>query len=404
MGEPERDENGRFVKNTSAPDDGPNFVDIGMSDAKAKLAVDPGEELTEADVLRKVGLDPQEWAVHELRRRRVETADGERASISVVARRRAVALAETLVDPSAVQEQLDAWVARTEPHRPLLPKAAGRAAQDAMVLVLADWQVGGAAGARGTTDTIARVLGAFDAAADRVAALRASGRNVRTLNLFGLGDIVESCTGFYASQLFSVDMTLRQQITTSWQLVLAGIVKLAPLFEEVVVEGVGGNHGELNRVAGKQQTAPSDNLDLLVFDAVKLAVEGRPELEHVSILQPDNPLFDVVDVCGVPVGLTHGHLFNGGQNPSAKAERWWRGQTFGRTPLAGARLLLSGHYHSFAAAEWSQEGRTWMQAPAMDNGSQWFTDSSGLSAPPGMLSLVVGETCGPRGWDDLKIL
>lgn len=402
MADPKRDEHGRFVGAGKAPEDGPNYTDIGLEDATARVSVDPSQELDEEDVLRLVGLDPRAWEIKELRRRRVETADGERASVSVVARKRHVSLAEQLLDPTEVRDTLHEWLGRTAPakRRP----SAGQAAPDAFVLVLADWQIGGAANGMGTMDTVARVMAAFDAAEHRVHELRTAGRSIPRLEVLGLGDIVENCTGFYASQLFTVDMDTRAQMRTSWHLILAGLLKLAPLFETVTVRAVGGNHGEMHRVAGRQQTPSTDNLDLLAFDAVRLGLEERPGFDHVTVFQPQSALWDVMDVAGVPVGITHGHLFNGGQNPAAKAERWWRGQAFGRTPLAEARILFSGHYHSFAAAEWAEEGRAWFQAPAMDNGSQWFTDSSGLSSPPGMLSMRVGTACGPRGWSDLEIL
>jgi hypothetical protein len=48
-----------------------------------------------------------------------------------------------------------------------------------------------------------------------------------------------------------------------------------------------------------------------------------------------------------------------------------------------------------------QSGRkTHIQSPALDGGSNWFSNSSGAEAPAGMLTLTVGE----GKWDDLKIL
>jgi hypothetical protein len=61
-------------------------------------------------------------------------------------------------------------------------------------------------------------------------------------------------------------------------------------------------------------------------------------------------------------------------------------------------LLLAGHYHHLRI---EQSGRkTFVQCPALDGGSQWFSNSSGAEAPAGMLTLTVGE----GKWDDLKIM
>jgi hypothetical protein len=37
-----------------------------------------------------------------------------------------------------------------------------------------------------------------------------------------------------------------------------------------------------------------------------------------------------------------------------------------------------------------------IQNPAMDNGSAWFRDKSGLESAPGIISLVVGDGFDPR--------
>jgi len=44
------------------------------------------------------------------------------------------------------------------------------------------------------------------------------------------------------------------------------------------------------------------------------------------------------------------------------------------------------------------------QVPAMDGGSQWYQATSGANAQAGMMTLVIGRSASPRGWDDLKIL
>jgi hypothetical protein len=45
-------------------------------------------------------------------------------------------------------------------------------------------------------------------------------------------------------------------------------------------------------------------------------------------------------------------------------------------------------------------GRLWVQAPTLDNGSDWFTGIKGEVSKPGLLVFSSTE----YGWDDLRIL
>jgi hypothetical protein len=100
-------------------------------------------------------------------------------------------------------------------------------------------------------------------------------------------------------------------------------------------------------------------------------------------------------MAGTVVGLTHGHQY---PRPE-KAADWWKGQTFGRQPIADAKILVSGHYHHFRAQQLGA-GRLWVQAPTLDNGSDWWAMRSGEVSQPGLLVFSVTAD----GWDDLRIL
>jgi hypothetical protein len=61
-------------------------------------------------------------------------------------------------------------------------------------------------------------------------------------------------------------------------------------------------------------------------------------------------------------------------------------------------LLITGHYHHLRV---TQSGRkTWLQAPALDNGSEWWARETGATSPAGLLTLTVGR----GGWDRLRVL
>lgn len=389
----DRDDKGRFISTSPQP-----YVEIGSESAEAMLVA--SGPMTHEQVLAAMGLDADHWDVKELKRRVTTTADGEtRESLSVTAKR-VVSDMSAMMDMSELNSMMDRWVMGT-PHKE--QRAAGKAAKASYLLFLADWQMGSATALHSSRDIVARVQAATDAAVEHLKSSMTD-YNITTVYIFGLGDIIENCKEFYASQLFTIDMTLRDQIRTSYQLIVAAILKLYTVVPHVVLVPVGGNHGEASRSGGRNTTDTSDNHDLLVFDMAYDMFSDRPDFNKVEIVRSENPLYNVVDVGGVRVGITHGHLFRTGSGAEDKALRWWRNQAFARTPLNSVDILVTGHFHSFKAAEFADKRRTWFQAPAMDNGSTWFTDSSGLSAPPGTLAFVAGSACGVRGWDNLKLL
>jgi len=135
------------------------------------------------------------------------------------------------------------------------------------------------------------------------------------------------------------------------------------------------------------------------FEATLQILAANPE-RYGRVSVPTGAIAEdhtmTLDVMGVSVGFTHGHQIKGG------APTWWVKQAHGRQEIGHADILVTGHYHHLAISESS--GRTWMQSPAMDAGSRWYTAQSGASAPAGMLTFLAGESCGDRGWSDLAVL
>ena len=270
---------------------------------------------------------------------------------------------------------------------------------DAFAIVAADWQIGKAEGGQGTDQTVDRVLAGIDMAKQRVKDLRRIGRQMPVGALLGLGDLVEGCIGFYPAQQFNVDRTRREQGRITRELIAHAIDELHPLFDVFHAATVAGNHGE-NRSDGKSFTNPGDNDDVAAFEAVAEAfTRARDEgiLWHI----PDEELSLQLELGGVRVGMTHGHMFRTGQTAQKKAVEWWKNQEFGLQPVAGSDILLSGHFHHFSAVTYGC--RTAIQAPAMDPGSQWFRFGSGEETPAGMLTLRFDANEALR-YSDLQIL
>ena len=272
------------------------------------------------------------------------------------------------------------------------------------LVLLSDWQLGKGEGG-GSAAASERIMAAIDLSLLRYNELRAAGRSVGCVYLIGLGDIVEGCEGYYPMQTYQADLSDREQDALARRLLLYAVNSFVDAGARVVAMGVPGNHGE-NRRNGKAFTDFRDNRDYSAFTTLAdiLAVNSE-RYSHVSVpveALNDDDLTMTLEIFGVPVSFAHGHQFRSGANAQAKMEGWLKGQALGRTGVSDAQLLFAGHLHHFVISE--STGRTVIQVPAMDGGSQWYKSTAGASAPTGMVSLVVGAAAGPRGWDDLKIL
>lgn len=271
----------------------------------------------------------------------------------------------------------------------------------ALLVALSDWQLGKGEGG-GSAATTERICSAIDALPARLRELKRSGRQVSAVYLVGLGDLVEQCSGHYPGQPFTTDLDRREQLRLARRLILRAVDTVAPLAPRVVLAAVPGNHGENRNSSGKAYTRTTDNDDLAVVEQVAEVLAANPaRYGHVSTVLADSATL-VLDVAGVVTAFAHGHKSGGGGHPAQRVEKWWQGQVMGRQPVADASLLLTGHYHHLIVSEGT--GRTMVQVPAMDGGSEWFTDRTGQSSPAGLLTLGVGTAYGPRGWGDLAVL
>lgn len=274
------------------------------------------------------------------------------------------------------------------------PKAEAPTGEHAFLLCLADWQIG----KRGLEATTERVLSMFDQAEDRIRWLRRSGIDVGSIYVAGLGDLFEGCDGHYSMQTFEVEADRRTQATVVRRLLVKGLTRLAKLTDKMVVTTVPGNHGEF-RKDGKAFTTFGDNDDVAVMEQVRDIFRANPEVYgHVAFHIPDQSLSVTLDVAGTVITFLHGHQAKGGGGPQAKLRRWWEKAAFAEHDAMWSQMLITGHYHTLMVAE--DGGRTWMQCPTLDSGSQWWEESGGSPTKQGTLSLVVGES----GWSHMEVI
>lgn len=345
-----------------------------------------GDEPDHAELLAEFELDPAKWRITGLRRSKWQRWDGEwlesfRATF-------VPSSGSVYVDPQELLDIVAKWKPQSTPRKPVKPSVS----PVAYVVVLADTQVGKIDG-DGSEGIIKNVLHKTDLAVARLKELRKAGREIDTIYLPQLGDCIEGFSSQGGKHIWRTDLDLTAQIRVYRRLLLHMVKTFAPLADKVIVPCVPGNHDEAVRVGNSMATTYTDSFALDAASAVADALADHPDFKHVSFVFPKYDTLSVtLDMAGTVVGLIHGHQCRG------KAVDWWKNMAHGQQDIGEATLLLSGHYHHLRI---EQSGRkTWIQAPALDGGSQWFENSSGQAAPAGMLTLTVGN----GGWSNVQIL
>ena len=345
-----------------------------------------GDEPDHAELLAEFELDPAKWRITGLRRSKWQRWDGEWLESF-----RATFVPQTCTSFVGAEELLDI-VAKWKPSNASRKPQNALVSPVAYVVVLSDTQVGKIDG-EGSEGIIKNVLHKTDLAVARLKELRKAGREIDTIYLPTLGDCIEGMNSQGGKHIWRTDLDLTAQIRVYRRLLLHMVKTFAPLADKVIVPCVPGNHDEAVRVGNSMATTYTDSFALDAASAVADALADHPDYKHVSFVFPKYDTLSVtLDMAGTVVGLIHGHQCRG------KAVEWWKNMAHGQQDIGEATLLLSGHYHHLKI---EQSGRkTWMQAPALDGGSQWFENSTGQAAPAGMLTLTVGQ----GRWDDAKIL
>ena len=156
-----------------------------------------------------------------------------------------------------------------------------------------------------------------------------------------------------------------------------------------------------SRQNGKKLTGTNDNDDVAVFEQVAEILAANPDAYgNIQFKLPGGRLALSLDLHGLIVGFTHGHVARGSGDAVKMMWEWWKGQAHGKhfPGVADADLLVTGHFHHLCVKE--QNHRTLIIGPSLTRVSDYFGDSTGYSTVPGTLSFVVTS----EGWDELKVL
>jgi len=267
----------------------------------------------------------------------------------------------------------------------------------AVVAVWADPQTGKTAVRGGTDQLIARSAETMERLGNYIA-----DANAQQGVWLDAGDAVESFENTLEQQQTN-DLSLMSQVDVATALEFDGIDLMCKLLPRVVAAGVGSNHCRWRSGKATMGT-PADDWGLHMLRQIhnwtqRLAPE---QYAHLTINVPkthDETL--ALDVCGQIIGLAHGHQVT---RPNAIPD-WWSRQSHGGQPIADADILVSGHFHHLRVEPvgrnpHSGKSRWWMQAPTLDNGSDWFRMRKGYDSDPGMLVFQVNRD----GWDNLRVI
>lgn len=277
------------------------------------------------------------------------------------------------------------------------PKKLAKVATDtALVVALADLQIGKVGSRGGTEELVARVMDKLDAMEAHIKKVKPS-----SIYLLDVGDCVESFENT-ASQMYTNDLSFPEQLRVARRLFLDAVTRVAKLAPEVVVAGIPSNHGRWRR--GKDNLGkPGDDFGIENILTVADVCSVNPAAYgHVSFVVPDDWEESLtLDINGTYLGLIHGHQVN---RPE-QIPTWWANQTHGGQPVSDADILLTGHFHHLRVQPTGRNPHTnrskwFFQAPTLDNGSDWYRVRSGSDSDPGLLVFEVTS----QGWDGLKVL
>lgn len=324
------------------------------------------------EILREANLDPKEWAVVSHRRSRWQTYNGdwlESFRVNVVP-------ISSGPEKDYDLEQLLDGISKWTPS-----KTVDAAGELTAVYSIGDTQYG----KDDTPAIIDRVLKSFNASVQRHEELSKK-YPVGQIALPQLGDCIEGMTSQKGKVMGRHDIGVSEQVRVGRRMLLSQIKTMAQLAPKIIVPVVPGNHDEVQRfLVGR----PEDSWQIDIVASVEdICKENDFLRDRVEFRYPAaDDLTIAVNLSGVLYGMAHGHQ-------ARDLIKWWMGQAMGRCSVAQADILNVGHFHHYHVQ--SVGPRLFIQNPAMDNGSAWFRNKSGLDSAPGIVSLLVGEGIDPR--------
>ena len=357
----------------SAPPESRRVAEFSESTGSIEVPEDAPEGKA-LDFLKAANQDPADWEVTGFKRS--EWGDPENPFVSTrFTFKRRQGLAQS--DREAAVLEVLAWIARHKPRTAPLPEPV----RDVAVLAIGDLQLGKLENLSTDSDLDAAAANAIDVIDQFVADLRA--RPAREVLVSWLGDHGEGFVSQGGANVWRTQMTQADQNRIMRRIMYYAVDNIAPWVGRLVMTAVPGNHGESQRVAGRGVTRYDDNNDTEQLNAVAEGVaRSGADFDHVEFYVPERDEVSLtVDVGGIPFGAVHG---NDWSNPNKFAD-WWAGQVVHDGPTARALVLLCGHYHHLIVTDVGR--KLFVQTPALERGSQWWKNKTGIVGHPGAVLL-----------------
>jgi hypothetical protein len=206
-----------------------------------------------------------------------------------------------------------------------------------------------------------------------------------------LGDTVENFNNAAPmQQLATNDLSIMEQVDLATTFAWQTLKQIAERVPDVTYASVGSNHCQ-NRIGREAVGKATDDWGVFIGrQLARLAAEKEIPIRFLEPQPHDESLaIDVFDDGFHILGIVHGHQAKRPDNVS----QWWRGQAFGRQPVADASLLIHGHWHHLRVTELGATprgtSRFLVMAPTMDNGSGWWKKVTGEDSVPGLATLIL---------------
>lgn len=214
-----------------------------------------------------------------------------------------------------------------------------------------------------------------------------------------LADVGDLCEGFWnvTSQAQTNDLSLTDQIRVAQRLMALSVESLAPLCRKLRYVAVPSNHCAVRTGKGRENRAntPDDDFGLLICDNLQMVTEGREGFAHCEFIRPSKfeETLTVGTHDGTNITFTHGHV----AGTQANIPEWFARMAFGRRSGAqDSHILVHGHWHNFGLTL-AGDNRFIISCPSIDNGSAWFSNKSGATSEPALLTFEAAERRS-RGW------
>lgn len=251
------------------------------------------------------------------------------------------------------------------------------------IINLADFQVGKVDELGGSAEMLARSEAALEDVLRDLA-----NDPVDEIILVDNGDAIE---GFESAPNAdrTNDLSQTEQIRVARRIFWRWIEAVAPLAPMVRWIAVPSNHCRVRR--GKAALGDAlDDWGIEIAAQLQDIAENNPgAYGHVEFIIPEHHQEHVLVtlIGGQVLGVVHGHQ----KGQASQLASWIKGT--GRRGLAQADIVVVGHFHHLVVEAFGDQ--QWLfVCPTNDNGSSWYTPSSGTRSEPGILTFRVDK----RGW------